>query len=120
MVVDSSVFLEIFTDGPKRQRCEKALAGKQIVVPTLVLFEVYKRLATRHADYETLEAIAALRRFEVVELTATTALGAADLAIKYDLAMADSIVLAHAVERNDTLLTLDNDFHSIDGATVIR
>ncbi|MES2965883.1 MAG: type II toxin-antitoxin system VapC family toxin [Bdellovibrionota bacterium] len=120
MVVDSSVFLEILSDGPLRSKCERAIDGKEVVVPTLVLFEIYRKLKSRTTEDDALSAIAALRQFRVADLTAETALLAGDLSLEHSLPMADSFVLAHAMVLGLKLVTLDNDFNGIDSAIVLR
>ncbi len=120
MVVDSSVFLEIISDGPLRAKCEKAIHGKDVVVPSLVLFEIYRKLKSRSTEDDALSAIAYLRQFQVADLTAEVALLAGDLSLEHSLPMADSFVLSHARGLGQILVTLDNDFADIDGALVIR
>ncbi len=121
MVVDSSVWLEIFSDGPHCRRCEFELARqKSIRVPSLVIYEVYRKLRQHGTEEEALEVVAFLRKHEVLDLTSGIALAAADISLHYKLPMADSIVLAHATTLEDTLLTLDNDFSGLPQAKVIR
>ncbi|MEW6055426.1 MAG: PIN domain-containing protein [Bdellovibrionota bacterium] len=48
------------------------------------------------------------------------ALYAADLSIEFELAMADSLILAFAKEAGVSLLTLDNDFAGIPNVVVVR
>jgi len=120
MVVDSSVWLEILRQGPLAGKCQKALQQQEIRVPTLVLFEIYRKLKSRTGEDEALKVAAMMSRHEVLELTRTVALLAGDLSLQYKIPTADAIVLAHAEHLGDTLLTLDNDFAGIPGARVIR
>jgi len=120
LVVDSSVWIEIAFGGPLAQRCESALARNQVFVPSLVIFEVYKKVKTSIDEAMALEVVGAMSIHSTTELTREVALLAADLAIEYRLAMADSIVLAHARQLSARLLTLDNDFASIPETTVLR
>lgn len=121
VVLDSSVWIEILNNGPRANACTKELRSAQTVfVPTLVIFEVYKKIATAKSEDSALSAVALLSQCEVSDLTREVALAAADLAIQRKLAMADSLVLAHAQQQGATLVTLDNDFSGIPGARVIR
>ena len=120
MVVDSSVFFEILSNGPLRAKCERHLRDGEVVVPTLVLFEIYRKLKAKVSEDEALAAIGALRSYDVVDLTSEVALLAGDLSLEYSLAMADSFVLAHARHRHESLLTLDNDFAEVPGVIVLR
>ncbi len=120
MVVDSSVWLEIFSDGPLSSKCQKNLVRRTLQVPSLVIYEVYKKIKQKVSEDVALEAISSLSRYEVIELTREVALLGADLSLQYSLAMADSLVLAHATHLNVDLLTLDNDFIAIPNAKVVR
>jgi predicted nucleic acid-binding protein len=120
-VVDSSVWIEILNDAPLARSCLRAVRGAaRVGVPTVVIFEVYKKILAAHSDHEALSAIATLSQYEILDLTREVSLSAADISIREKLAMADSIVLAHARAQPATLLTLDNDFAGIEGAQVVR
>jgi predicted nucleic acid-binding protein len=120
MVVDSSIFMEIFSDGPARAKCQKHLVEIDISVPTLVLFEIYRKLKSKVSEDEALSAIGVLRSYKVLDLTSEVSLLAGDLSLDYDLAMADSFVLAHAYALKQPLLTMDNDFANIPGVILVR
>ncbi len=120
MVVDSSVWLEILTDGPRAAKCHKILQNKPLRVPTLVLHEVYKKLCVRAGESLALEGVASLCQYEVLNLTREVAILAGDLCLSEKIRMADGMVLAHARLLNDTLVTLDHDFVGKDGAMVLR
>lgn len=120
MIVDSSVWIEILKDGPLAGKCQKAMLKQKIQIPTLVLFEVYKKLKVQSSEDIALEAVAHLSQYEVQDLSREVAMLAADLSIQHNLAMADSLVLAHAELSGAPLLTLDNDFSAISIARVVR
>jgi toxin FitB len=120
-VVDSSVWLEILIGGPLARQCQSILSAYQIqAVPTVVIFEVYRRIAKSLGEDRALPPVAFLKSHGVIDFTEELALLAADLSLEFRLAMADSIVLAHAVGLHAKLLTLDNDFVNIPGAIVVR
>lgn len=120
-VLDSSVWIEILGGGPLAKACEKELqASTSVLVPTLVLFEVYRKVLSLVSEDQALSAVAVLSQHEVVDLSREVALTAGDLSIAHGLAMADSFVLAHAHLANATLVTLDNDFAGLPGAKVLR
>jgi predicted nucleic acid-binding protein len=120
MVVDSSVWIEILQHGSLHDKCLKAIHRQTVRVPTVILFEVYRKLKSKVSEDVALEAVAALGRYEAVELTREIALLAGDLSLEHDLAMADALVLASAHYFGDVLLTLDNDFLNLPSARVIR
>ena len=120
MVIDSSVFFEIFSDGPLRAACEQQMRDKSLCVPTMVLFEIYRKIKVKVSEDEAMTAVGVMRSYNTLDLTSEVALLAADLSLEYSLPMADSFVLAHAFQLNQPLLTLDNDFARIPGVIIIR
>lgn len=120
LVVDSSVWIEIAFSGSLTDVCEKAMERAEIFVPTLVVFEVYRKMKSKIGESIALEVIGALSGYRSLELTREIALLAADLSLEHRLATADSIVLAHARVQDTTLLTLDNDFAGQTGVRVLR
>lgn len=120
MVVDSSIWIEILSEGPLHKKCSAALQRQTIRIPTLVLHEVYKKIRSKASEDLALTTMASLSENEVLDLDREIAIRAADLSIQFGIGTADSIVLAHAEQLNDTLLTLDNDFAGLPGAKVIR
>src|SRR5207248_10078127 len=69
------------------------LFRSSLVVPTLSLFEVFKRIAQQRGDDEALRSVAVMEQGRVVDLDRATALAAARLSIDHSIAMADSIML---------------------------
>ncbi len=121
LVLDSSVWIEILNRGPLVKTCTQLLKNaEKVCVPTLVLFEVYKEVTSSRSEDQGLSAIGLLSQHEVVDMTREIALAAADLSLHHELAMADSIVLAHAQQVGGVLITLDNDFAGISGAQVLH
>lgn len=121
LLIDSSGWIEIFRQGRLAKKCQKELHdASEIIVPTLVIFEVYRKICKSISEDQALSCVALMSQNHVVDLTREIALTAADLSIKHDLPMADSLVLAHAYEEEAMLLTLDNDFNKISGTLVIR
>jgi len=120
MVVDTSVWLSILLSQPLKSACLKEIKSKKIYIPSLCYYECFKKLRSECSDHEAMGAIATLRQFPQLDLTPEIALSAADISIEYNLAMADSFLLAHAKAANEMLLTLDNDFAGIPGVKVLR
>lgn len=120
VIADSSCWIEMFGEGPLASSCRKELKNSQSIVPTLVIYEVYRKIASGISEDQALSAVAFMSQGRVVELSREVALSAADLSIELRLAMADSMVLAHARHENATLVTLDNDFSGIPEVKVLR
>jgi toxin FitB len=116
-VVDSSAWLEYFADGPNASVFAKPIeATRSLLVPSLALFEVFKRVSQQRNEDEALRAIAVMEQGRVVDLDRATALEAARLSIQHRVAMADSIMLATAQRNRATLWTQDSDFEGLPGA----
>ncbi len=122
IVVDSSVWVEIFLEHKLTSKCKYELFQSKplLFTPSLGVYEVYKHLLKKVPDHQALEAVGFIKTHTILDLTEEVALLAADLAYEYKLGMADSIVLAHAQSINGVLLTLDNDFSDIPGTKIIR
>lgn len=119
-LVDSSGWIEFFTDGPLAKEYTRHLKDPvRIVTPTIVLYEVYKKIKRERTEEEALTAVSLMNRTSVVDLTESIALFAADLSIKHSLPMADAIVYATALEHNCRLVTGDAHFKKLDKVVFI-
>ena len=117
-VVDSSAWLEYFADGPNASVFAKPIeATRSLLVPSLSLYEVFKRICQQRDEDEALRAIAIMEQGKVVDLDRATALEAARLSMQHRIAMADSVMLATAGRYRATLWTQDADF---DGMSKVR
>ena len=115
-LVDSSAWLEYFADGPNAGFFAPAIEkSRDLLVPTVVLYEVYKRVSLQRGTHAALQAASTLQHGRTVELTATLALAAARLSQALKLPMADSIILASARAENAVIWTQDSDFQRIPG-----
>ena len=115
-VVDSSAWLEYFAGSKNAKVFAGAIEDTEnLLVPTLVIYEVFKRVLQQRVEGEALQAIAVLRQGKIVELTPPIAISAAKLSITHKLPMADSIILSTARAYNAVLWTQDRDFEGLDG-----
>ncbi len=113
-VVDSSGWLEYFADGPNVGFFSKAIeATVSLIVPTMSLYEVFKRVLQQRGEGEALQAVAIMQQGTVVDLTAPVALAAARVSLDLGIPMADSVMLATARAYDATLWTQDADFAKI-------
>lgn len=117
-VVDSSGWLEYFADGPAAGFFAPAIEkSDDLVVPTLSLYEVFKRILQQRDESAALNAVALMQQGTVVELSASLALSAATLGAQLKLPRADSVIYATARAHEATLWTQDADF---DGLPHVR
>jgi predicted nucleic acid-binding protein len=115
-VVDSSGWLEYFADGPNAGFFAPAAEDlDHLVVPTISLYEVFKRVLQQSTEGAALQAIAIMEQGQMVDLTPPLALRAATLSAQLKLPMADSIILATARAHGATLWTQDSDFEHVEG-----
>jgi predicted nucleic acid-binding protein len=115
-VVDSSAWLEYFADGPNAARFAPPIeATASLIVPTLSIFEVFKRIAQQRGDDDALRAVAIMEQATVVDLDRATALAAARLSIDHGIALADSVMLATAQRHRALLWTQDAEFDGLPG-----
>jgi len=114
-VVDSSGWLEYFADGPNAEKFAPGIQNhRDLVVPTLSIYEVFKRVLQQRSETDALRAIALMQQGRVVDLNISIALLAAKLSAELKLPMADSIMLATAREYQATLWTQDADFEGVE------
>ena len=114
VVVDSSGWIEVFTDGPQADHFLALMAEEAaLVVPAISIFEVFKWVLREHGEAQAIQAAAAMQRGQVVELDSRLALAAAQLSHAQQLPMADSIILATARDRRARLHTMDSDFRGM-------
>ena len=119
-VVDSSGWLEFFAGGPNAHFFAKPIeATSQLVVPTLSIYEVFKKIAQQRGEGDALQAVAIMQQGRVVELSSSLALSAAQLSIQRSLPMADSVILATARAADAVLWTQDADFATGPGVRYI-
>ena len=121
-VVDSSGWLEYFINGQNAAFfapiIEKAAA--EVLVPTISLFEVFKRVLIEKNRDDALEAIALMKEGRVVDLDEDLALSAAEFSWEFKIPMADSIILATARAFNATLWSQDAHYKKFQGVQYMR
>lgn len=114
-VVDSSAWLEYFGDGPNAGEFADAIADtERLIVPTITLFEVFKRIRLQRDLDAALYAVAHMQSGRVVDLDPHLAIAAAELSAESGLPMADSVILATARREDAVLWTQDGDFEGMD------
>jgi predicted nucleic acid-binding protein len=119
-VVDSSGWLEYFADGPNAGFFAAPIRKRaDLIVPTVSIYEVFKRIVQQRDESEALRAVAIMQQGALLDLTETIALAAAKVSVVMRLPMADSIMLASARATGATLWTQDADFEGVDGVRYV-
>lgn len=113
-LVDSSAWLEYFGGGPNAGQFARVIEDVgSLLVPTIVLVEVCRRIMQQRGEDEALQAAALLHQGQVVALDSAVALSAAQLGLTHRLPLADSIILATAKQFGATIWTMDGDFEGL-------
>lgn len=113
-VVDSSGWLEYLADGPNADFfANPILTTADLLVPTLSLYEVFKRVLQQRGEDDALQAAALMQQGTIIELGGSLALSAARISLNEKIPMADSIMLATARAYGATLWSQDSDFANI-------
>ena len=114
-LVDSSGWLSYLLDEPNADRFAPAIvATDSLVVPSIVILEVYRHLR-RFLGIETaVRAVSPLQDGTGVDLTQEIALLAGELGRRHDLPLADSVILASARSLGAILWSQDSDFEGLE------
>ena len=120
IIVDSNGWLEWFTDGKLADNYKRYLVDQDnILVPAIILYEVYKILKREVGEEKALLAAGYMKNSTVIPLDETLALAAADVALQESLAMADAMIVAAARSNNCKIITSDVDLKDQAGVEYI-
>jgi predicted nucleic acid-binding protein len=115
-IVDSSAWLEYFASGANASFFAEAIENtRELIVPSLSLYEVFRRVVQQRTESDALLAIAAMQQGQVVDLDARIALRAARISMDQKLPLADSVMLATARSFEAILWTQDAHFAGMAG-----
>jgi len=114
-IVDSSGWLAYFADEPNAKHFVAPLGDyDSLVVPTVTIYEVFKVILRESSENDALQAVMAMQKGTIVDLTAGLAIAATKLSLEHDLPMADGIILATAQESGAVIWTQDSDFEGMN------
>lgn len=109
-IVDSSGWLEYFTDGKSAAFFAPAVEDSEnLLVPVITIYEVFKKVLRERGENDALQIASMMQSGRVIELDASLALEAA----RYPLPPADSLIYATAVRHGATLWTQDEHFKDL-------
>jgi predicted nucleic acid-binding protein len=113
-IVDSCGWLEWFTEGPLAGAYEEHLKDpEQLLVPAVVLYEVYKILKREVGEEKAIWAASYMKNSIFIPLEETLSFKAADVALRHHLAMADAMVYATALTYDCPIYTSDADLKGL-------
>jgi len=120
-VVDSCGWLEYFANASNAEFFTPAIRDEaNLLVPSVCLYEVFKRICQQQGKQAALEGVSQLYRGTIIAMNDGLALQAAQLSLTHNLPMADSIILATARAQNAILWTQDEHFKNIEGVKYIE
>lgn len=120
-LIDSSVWLEYFAAGPQADQFAAAIERvDDLLVPTIVLLEVTRRVMQQRGEDAALQIAALLHQGRVVELDSAIALSAAQLGVAHKLPLADSIIYATAKQHRAMVWTMDAHFAELPDVRYVR
>lgn len=120
-IVDSCGWLEFFANASNADFFAPAIRDEEhLLVPTVCLYEVFKRLSQQRGKEAALEGVSRLYRGNIIDLTEDIALEAAQLSLEYRLPMADSMLLATAQAHQATLWTQDEHLKGLPSVQYIE
>lgn len=115
-VLDSSGWLEYFTDGKYADTFEPIIENdEELLVPSICFYEVYKVLNRELGKSKALDGIALMANGKEVSVDQEIALTAAQINAELKLPMADSMIYAISQKHEAELWTLDSDFQGLEG-----
>ncbi len=114
-IIDSSGWLEYFSDGPNANYFIEPLRNTAaLIVPVITIYEVFKVVLRESTENDALQAVAAMQKGKVVDLNVRIAMKASKLSRLHNLPMADSTILATAQEHKCVIWTQDADFQNLE------
>jgi predicted nucleic acid-binding protein len=121
ILVDSYGWIEYFIGGRLADRYARYIeTTEEKILPTIIIYEVYKKLKVKMGEQEALEAYAYMLNADVVPLTEDVALKAADISLATGLGMADAIIYATAMNNNAKLVTSDPHLKNLESVAFIE
>jgi predicted nucleic acid-binding protein len=120
VLLDSSGWLEYITLDTKADAVAPYLEGERpILVPSIVMYEVYKKLKLSWGKTEADRFASQAMRQQVIPLDEVLAIAAAGTSLQHKLAMADAIIYTTARAFQAELVTSDQAFSGLPGVSLL-
>lgn len=124
VLIDSFGWIEYFGEGAlveKYARYIEKANREEYYTPSIVLYEVYKKIKREGSEEKALEAYAYIFAYtSIVPLTGDLAVEAAEISLKRGLSMADAIIKATAERHKAKVVTGDKHFKGLEGVKLIE
>jgi len=122
ILIDSYGWIEYFAEGPLADSYAPSIEKANVentITPTIVVYEVYRKIKNTKGEQKALEAYAQISRTKIIELNSPLSLEAADISLTTKLGMADSIIVATAKTYNAEIITSDKHLKNIKAVKFI-
>lgn len=120
-IIDSCGWLEYFADGANADFFSTPIkANSEIIVPTIILYETWKKISRERGEDKAIELVAQLKRYKIIPLDEELSISAAKVSNENNFAMVNSIIYAIAKKYNATLWTQDSDFKDFENVKYIE
>ncbi|PCI63384.1 MAG: VapC toxin family PIN domain ribonuclease [Gammaproteobacteria bacterium] len=113
-VIDSSAWLSYFAGDKNSSSFSKPIESLDLLlVPSIVVTEVFKHVLRLKGEELALEVIAHITQGKVISLDSQLAIDAGSYGVLHKLPLADSIIYATTMKYDATLWTQDSDFKGL-------
>jgi toxin FitB len=120
-LIDSSGWLEYFADGKNSDFFAFPIEDiSKVVVSTINLFEVYKKILFERDEQNAMAAISFMAKANIIPVDDEIAIEAANLSLNLKLPLADSIIYATAIKANAIVYTQDSHFEGLQFVKYIK
>jgi len=120
-LVDSSGWLEYFAGGTNADFFEEAILNtSELLVSTINIYEVYKKILTENNETSAMEAVSYMNQGNTVNVDLSISLQAAELSSRLKLPMADSLIYITAVLNDAVIFTQDADMKDLPGVKYVK
>ena len=110
-IIDSSLWFEYFSGTLNNDRVSGLIKDHaNQIVPTICLYEVYRKLLTDKDEAAALSSVAFMKKGEVIDLSLEIAFLGAKLGRKFKLPLGDSVIYATAIVHEADVYTKDKHF----------
>jgi predicted nucleic acid-binding protein len=114
-IVDSSCWLEYLADSKVGNLVSGAIEDlNSLVVPSITLYEVFKKLLIEKDEDSALLAVAHMKQGMVINLDPDLSIFSAKIAKDHKLPLADSVIYATAKKYNCIVWTQDKHFKGLE------
>lgn len=124
VLIDSFGWIEYFGDGPLANKYGSYIENTikdRYLTPTIVLYEVYKKIKKERTEEKALWASAYISaNTEIIHLNERIALEAAEISLVQGLHMADAIIVATADVFKAKIVTSDPHFEGLKNVELIK